>query len=318
MLRYVLTKLLLTIPLLLGVTFMLFVIGQLTPGDPVLIMLGERAPADEIVRLRDALGLDQPWYVQYLQFLGHAAQGDFGISYRSKLPVIDEVLPRLPATIELATAALLFAVLLGLGMGIISAVKRNTWIDRMAMLVAIVGNSMPVFWSGLLLIVFFAVDLGWLPASGRGQGEWRNPSDWPTMISHLLMPAIALGAGAAALIARITRSSMLESLSQDYVRTARAKGLGEQAVIVQHALRNALIPVATVVGLQTGALMAGAVLTETVFSWPGIGLLTVQAISQRDFPVLRATVLLVATIFTLINLGLDVLFVQLDPRIKYQ
>jgi peptide/nickel transport system permease protein len=282
------------------------VIGQLTPGDPVLIMLGERAPQEEIDRLRDALGLDQPWYIQYLQFVGNALRGDLGISYRSKLPVTGEVLSRLPATAELAGSALLFAVVLGLSMGIVSAVKRNTWVDRIAIVIAMFGSSMPVFWSGLILIVFFAVNLGWLPASGRGTPY------------HLIMPAIALGAGAAALIARITRSSMLESLSQDYVRTARAKGLNEQVVVMRHALRNALIPVATVVGLQIGSLMAGAVLTETVFSWPGIGFLTVQAIGQRDFPVLRATVLLVATIFTLINLALDVLFVQLDPRIKYR
>jgi peptide/nickel transport system permease protein len=306
MFRYVLAKLVLTVPLLLGVTFLLFVIGQLTPGDPVLIMLGERAPAEEVVRLREALGLDLPWYLQYAQFVGNAVKGDLGISYRSKLPVTGEVLSRLPATAELASAALLFAVALGLSMGIIAAVKRNTIVDRATILVAMLGSSMPVFWSGLLLIVFFAVTLGWLPASGRG-----TPA-------HLIMPAIALGAGGAALIARITRSSMLESLNQDYVRTARAKGLSEQVVVIRHALRNALIPVATVVGLQIGALMAGAVLTETVFSWPGIGFLTVQAIGQRDFPVLRATVLLIATIFTLINLGLDVLFVQLDPRIKYQ
>jgi peptide/nickel transport system permease protein len=304
--RYVLTKLALTIPLLLGVTFLLFVIGQLTPGDPVLIMLGERAPAEEAAKLREALGLDQPWYVQYGQFLGHLLQGDLGISYRSKLPVASEVFSRLPATAELAGTSLLFAIVLGLGMGIVSAVKRNTWIDRLAIVIAMLGSSMPVFWSGLLLIIWFSINLGWLPASGRGTPY------------HLIMPSIALGAGAAALIARITRSSMLESLSQDYVRTARAKGLSENVVILRHALRNALIPVATVVGLQTGALMAGAVLTETVFSWPGIGYLTVQAIGQRDFPVLRATVLLVATIFTLINLGLDILFVQLDPRIKYQ
>jgi peptide/nickel transport system permease protein len=304
--RYILTKLALTIPLLLGVTFLLFVIGQLTPGDPVLIMLGERAPAEEAAKLREALGLDQPWYVQYAEFLGHLLQGDLGISYRSKLPVSSEVFSRLPATAELAGTSLLFAIVLGLGMGIISAVKRNTWIDRLAIVIAMLGSSMPVFWSGLLLIIWFSINLGWLPASGRGTPY------------HLIMPSIALGAGAAALIARITRSSMLESLSQDYVRTARAKGLSENVVILRHALRNALIPVATVVGLQTGALMAGAVLTETVFSWPGIGYLTVQAIGQRDFPVLRATVLLVATIFTLINLGLDILFVQLDPRIKYQ
>jgi peptide/nickel transport system permease protein len=304
--RYVITKLILTIPLLLGVTFLLFVIGQLTPGDPVLIMLGERAPEEEVVRLRDSLGLDKPWFIQYLQFVGNALQGDLGISYRSKLPVIGEVLSRLPATAQLAGCALLFSVVLGLTMGVVSAVKRNSWIDRLAMLFATVGSSVPVFWSGLILIVLFAVNLGWLPASGRGTPQ------------HLIMPSIALGAGAAALIARITRSSMLESLNQDYVRTARAKGLAENVVIIRHALRNALIPVVTVVGLQTGALMAGAVLTETVFSWPGIGFLIVQSIGQRDYPVLRASVLLIATIFTLINLALDVLFVQLDPRIKYR
>ena len=306
MLRYVVTKLLLTVPLLLGVSFAIFVIGLATPGDPVVIMLGERAPAEEADRLRRALGLDLPWYLQYVHFVSGAVQGDLGISYRSKLPVARELLSRLPATAELASAALLFAVVLGLSMGIISAVKRNTIVDRAAIVVAMIGSSMPVFWSGLLLILLFALTLGWLPASGRG-----TPA-------HLLMPAVALGASAAALIARITRSSMLESLSQDYVRTARAKGVAERAVVLRHALRNALIPVATVVGLQTGALMAGAVLTETVSAWPGIGRLTVQAIEQRDFPVVRGTVLLVATIFTLINLALDILFVQLDPRIKYR
>ena len=306
MLRYVVTKLLLTVPLLLGVSFAIFVIGLATPGDPVVIMLGERAPADEADRLRRALGLDLPWYLQYVHFVSGAVQGDLGISYRSKLPVARELLSRLPATAELASAALLFAVVLGLSMGIISAVKRNTIVDRAAIVVAMIGSSMPVFWSGLLLILLFALTLGWLPASGRG-----TPA-------HLLMPAVALGASAAALIARITRSSMLESLSQDYVRTARAKGVAEWAVVLRHALHNALIPVATVVGLQTGALMAGAVLMETVFAWPGIGRLTVQAIEQRDFPVVRGTVLLVATIFTLINLALDIVFVQLDPRIKYR
>jgi peptide/nickel transport system permease protein len=235
--RYVVAKLILTIPLLLGVTFALFVIGQLTPGDPVLIMLGERALPEEAAQLRTSLGLDLPWYLQYLYFVGNLLQGDLGISYRSKLPVAQEVLSRLPATAELAAAALVFAVVLGLSMGIISAVKRNTIVDRAAIVIAMLGSSMPVFWSGLLLIVLFAVNLGWLPASGRG-----TPA-------HLIMPAIALGAGGAALIARITRSSMLESLSQDYVRTARAKGLGEQVVVLRHALKNALIPVVTVVGL---------------------------------------------------------------------
>ncbi len=305
MLRYAITKLVLAVPLLLGVSFAVFVLGQITPGDPVIIMLGERAPPDEATRLRSSLGLDLPWYQQYLRFVASAVQGDLGISYRSKLPVFHELMSRFPATAELASAALLFSVTLGISMGVISAVKHNTLIDRLAVVVAIAGNSMPVFWSGLLLILLLALTLGWLPASGRG-----SPA-------HLVMPAIALGASAAALIARITRSSMLESLGQDYVRTARAKGLGEQAVVIRHALRNALIPVSTVVGLEIGALLAGAVLTETVFAWPGIGRLTVQAIDQRDFPVIRGTVLLVATVFTLTNLALDLLLVKLDPRIKY-
>jgi peptide/nickel transport system permease protein len=304
--RYVVAKLALAVPLLLGVTFLLFLLGQVTPGDPVVIMLGERAPAEEVARLRSALGLDQPWYVQYVRFVAGAVQGDLGISYRSKQPVFDEVLGRFPATVELASAALLFSVTLGIGLGVIAAVKHNSAVDRLTVLLAMLGSSMPVFWSGLLLIQLFALTLAWFPVSGRG-----SPM-------HVVLPGIALGASAAALIARITRSTMLESLGQDYVRTARAKGLAEQAVLIRHALRNALIPIVTVVGLEIGALLAGAVLTETVFAWPGIGRLTVQAIGQRDFPIVQGTVLLVATVFTVTNLALDVLFVQLDPRIKYR
>ena len=305
MFRYVVAKLVLTIPLLLGVTFALFVIGQLTPGDPVLIMLGERALPEEAARLRESLGLDQPWYVQYAQFIGNLLRGDLGISYRSKLPVTQEVVSRLPATAELAAAALVFAVVLGLSMGILSAVKRNTIVDRLAIVLAMLGASMPVFWSGLLLIVLFAVNLGWLPASGRG-----TPA-------HLIMPAIALGASGAALIARITRSSMLESLSQDYVRTARAKGLGERVVVLRHALKNALIPVVTVVGLQIGALLGGAVLTETVFNIPGIGRLAYDSIRAEDITTIQGTVLFAAFVIVVLNLLVDIAYSFLDPRVRY-
>jgi len=305
-LRYALTKLALLVPLLLGVCLVVFVIGAATPGDPVQMMLGEGAPSAEVERLRARLGLDLPWYLQYVHFVGRAVRGDLGLSYRSKLPVFGEVMDRFPATLELTTAAMAFAVIFGLALGVLAALGHNTVLDRLAMLLALVGSSAPVFWSGLLLILLFALTLGWLPASGRGSPP------------QLVLPALALGLGSAALIARLTRSSMLEALSQDYIRTARAKGLAERAVVVRHALRNGLIPVTAAIGLQVGGLLAGAVLTETVFAWPGLGRLTVQAIEQRDFPVLRGALLLVAITFTLVNLALDFLFAYLDPRIRYR
>lgn len=306
MLRYALAKLVLTVPLLLGVSLAVFLIGAATPGDPVLIMLGEAAPPGEVERLRSRLGLDLPWYLQYLHFVAQAIQGDLGLSYRGKLPVLPELLARFPATLELTASAMLFAVLFGVSLGILAAVRRGSALDRVAVLVAVVGSSMPVFWSGLLMILLFSLALGWLPASGRG-----SPA-------QLIMPALTLGLGAAALIARMTRSGMLEALGQDYVRTARAKGLTERATVIRHALKNALIPVVAVIGLQVGGLLAGAVLTETVFAWPGLGRLTVQAIEQRDFPLLRGAVLLAATTFTLVNLVVDLLFASLDPRIRYR
>jgi ABC-type dipeptide/oligopeptide/nickel transport system permease component len=306
MLRYALTKLALTPPLLLGVSLAVFLIGLAAPGDPVLIMLGEGAPPGEVERLSANLGLNLPWYLQYGHFLSRAVQGDLGLSYRSKLPVFSEVMDRFPATLELTAAAMSFAALFGVTLGLLAAVGHNTLMDRLAVVLASVGASMPVFWSGLLLIVLFTLTLGWLPASGRGEPR------------QLIMPALALGLSAAALIARLTRSSMLEALGQDYVRTARSKGLTERAVVLRHTFRNAIIPVAAAIGLQVGSLLAGAVLTETVFAWPGLGRLTVQAIEQRDFPLLRGAVLLVATTFTLVNLALDLLFAYLDPRIRYR
>lgn len=306
MLRYALAKLALAPPLLLGVSVAVFLIGAAAPGDPVLIMLGEGAPPGEVERLRTNMGLDLPGYLQYGHFVGRAVQGDLGLSYRSKLPVFSEVVDRFPATLELAVAAMAFAVLLGMALGLLAAIGHNTLLDRLAVVLASIGASMPVFWSGLLLILLFTLTLGWLPASGRGD------------LRQIVMPAVALGLGAAAMIARMTRSCALEALGQEYVRTARSKGLAERAVVLRHAFRNALIPVAAVIGLQVGGLLAGAVLTETVFAWPGLGRLTVQAIEQRDFPLLRGAVLLVAISYTLVNLGLDLLFAYLDPRIRYQ
>ena len=306
MLAYAVTRLALTALLLLGESLAVFLIGAFTPGDPVLIMLGEPAPPGEAERLRARLGLDLPWHLQYFHFLAGALRGDLGLSYRTRLPVSDEVIGRLPATLELTAAAMLVALAVGLTLGILAALRHGRAADRAAMLLAVLGSSVPVFWSGMLLILLFAVTLGWLPVSGRG-----SPG-------QLVLPALALGLGAAALIGRLTRSSLLEALAQDYVRTARAKGLSERTVVLRHALRNALIPVAAAIGLQLSGLLSGAVLTETVFAWPGLGRLTVQAIEARDFPTIRGVVLLAAVLLTLVNLALDLLFAHLDPRIRYR
>ncbi len=305
MLRYVLKRLLLAIPVLLGVTFVMFLIALITPGDPAVILLGERATPEELATLREQLGLNDPWYQQYFDYVSKAARGDFGTSYRSRTPVFEELMDRFPNTVQLTVAAMAVALLIGIPLGVLSAVKQNTLIDRFAIIFAMLGSSMPVFWIGLVLILIFSLRLNLLPASGKGG------------IDNLILPATALGVGAAALIARITRSSMLEVLRNDYMRTAHAKGLRERVVVLRHGLGNALIPVVTVVGLQFGALLGGAILTETVFAWPGIGRHIVQAIGQRDYPTVRGGVLLVAMTFVIINVLLDVLYAYLDPRIKY-
>ncbi len=305
MLRYVVKRLLLAIPVLLGVTFVMFLIALITPGDPAVILLGERATPEELATLREQLGLNDPWYQQYFDYVSKAARGDFGTSYRSRTPVFEELMDRFPNTVQLTVAAMAVALLIGIPLGVLSAVKQNTLIDRFAIIFAMLGSSMPVFWIGLVLILIFSLRLNLLPASGKGG------------IDNLILPATALGVGAAALIARITRSSMLEVLRNDYMRTARAKGLRERVVVLRHGLSNALIPVVTVVGLQFGALLGGAILTETVFAWPGIGRHIVQAIGQRDYPTVRGGVLLVAMTFVIINVLLDVLYAYLDPRIKY-
>jgi ABC-type dipeptide/oligopeptide/nickel transport system permease component len=306
--RYLVQRLTLVVPVMLGVTLVAFLILHLTPGDPVRVLLGELgqgASQEEVARLRRSLGLDDPLLVQYGRFVWRAVQGDLGLSLRTGAPVRDEVLARAPFTLALTGVSLAIALLIGLSAGVLSAAYRGGAIDHAAMLLALFGVSLPVFWLGLLLMLVFALALGWLPASGFG--TWK----------HLVLPSVTLGLASSALIARMTRSSMLEVLGQDYVRTARSKGLAEPTVLRRHALRSALIPVVTVVGLQLGGLLGGAVLTETVFAWPGLGRLAVGAIYSRDIPLVQGAVLFTAVVFVLVNLAVDLLYALLDPRIRY-
>lgn len=304
--KYILRRLLLLIPVLLGVSFVVFTIMYFTPGDPATIILGERAPAEEVQALREQMGLNQPYIVRFFDFLKGVATGDLGRSYTTKRPVVEEILARFPATLQLSAAAMFIAVVLGIPIGIVSATKQYSAFDMGFMIFALVGVSMPNFWQGLMMVLFFSIVLNWLPSSGYGT------------LWHLIMPALTIGTSAMALITRMTRSSMLEVVRQDYIRTARAKGLSERVVINRHALKNALIPIVTVVGLQFGYLLGGAVLTETIFSWPGVGRLMVDAIRQKDFPVVQGGVLLLAVTFSFVNLVVDILYAYIDPRIKAQ
>ncbi len=307
MLAYTLKRLLALIPVLFGVSLLVFASLYLTPGDPLSAILGEAVVSKEqMEQLREQYGFDDPLYVQYLRFAGRALQGDLGRSLRYNQPVLQQIRDQLPATIQLTLAAMAFAIALGLALGVLAAIYHNTWIDFTAMLVSLAGISIPTFWSGLILLLIFALELGWLPATGT-EG-WQR----------LILPAFALGYGAAAIIARLTRSSMLEVLRQSYVTTARAKGLPGHMVILRHTLKNALIPVITIVGLQFGNLLAGAVVVETVFSRQGIGRLLVDAILSKDFPTVQGTVLLVAAMYVLINLLVDLSYAVVDPRIRYQ
>ena len=283
---------------------MVFGLLHLTPGDPASLILGEQATPEQIRDLRRALGLDEPLVTQYARFLGHAVQGDFGVSIRAQRPTLDVVLERLPATLLLTAGAFTFALCVGMPIGVVSAVKRLSIWDHGSMALALMGQSMPVFWLGLMLIIVFSVHLRWLPVSGAGTAQ------------HLVLPAVTLGTFLIGLIIRLTRSSMLDVLGQDYVRTARAKGLAEWSVIVRHALRNAMIPVVTLLGLQLGILLGGAVITETVFAWPGVGMVTVTAIHQRDYPVVQCAVFISAVLVVSINWAVDVLYHFLDPRIR--
>jgi peptide/nickel transport system permease protein len=304
-LTYVGRRLLAVVPVLFGVTLAVFSMLFLVPGDPVKIMLAEFVTTpDQVARMRAQLHLDEPVLQQYGRFVGNALRGDLGMSIRSRRPVATEIGENLGSTGRLALASMVVAIALGVPLGLIAALGRNSWLDVAAMGVALLGVAMPSFWLGFLLVFVFSLHLGWLPATGGGD------------LPHLVMPAVALGTIAAAIIARLTRSSMLEVLGQDYVRTARAKGLGGFAVVVRHALRNALIPVVTVFGLQFGNLLAGAVIVETVFSRPGLGRLIVGAILSKDFPLVQGTVLFVATAYVLINVVVDMAYAYVDPRIR--
>ena len=315
MARFLARRLLHLGPVLLGVSVIVFLVLHLAPGDPAEIMLGANANREDLERLRTQLGLDQPLHVQYVTWIGHVARGDLGRSLWMKRPVLGEVLERFKATLLLTGTALFLSTVGGIALGIASARRANSLLDRLSAVASLFGASMPTFWLGIVLMVIFSLWLGWLPASGMyapyGGGGLRD------LLAHLVLPAITLAAASITIIARLTRAAMLEMLGQDYVRTARAKGLAERPVVWRHALKNALIPIVTVVGVQAGYLLGGAVLTETVFAWPGVGTLVVQGILARDIPLVQGGVLVIALSFVLVNLAVDTLYAWLDPRIKY-
>jgi peptide/nickel transport system permease protein len=296
-------RLLQSLVVLFGVSFVVFAILHLT-GDPALVLLPPDASAEDVRRFREAMGFNDPFLVQYGRFLRGALQGDFGQSIRHGESAFGLVVERLPATFELAGAALLLALCLAIPAGIVSAVRRNSAVDYVATVVALFGQSLPTFWLGIMLILFFSVQLQLLPSSGRGT------------LQHLILPAVTLGLFTTARITRLTRSGMLEVLNQDYIRTARAKGVSEPPVVWKHALKNAAIPIVTIVGIELGTLLGGSVITETIFAWPGVGRLSVQAIANRDYPVVQAAVFLLASTFVLVNLVVDVVYTYLDPRIR--
>lgn len=297
------------VPVLVGVSFLVFLIFFLTPGDPVRAMLGDMgqgASPEDIERIREQLGLDRPWYVQYADFLYDALRGDLGRSFQSDRPVFGQVASRFPLTLRLTAVSLLLAALIGVSAGIASAVRPRGVVDAAVTLVVLLGVSMPVFWLGILMMHAFALQLGWLPPSGIG--SWR----------HLVLPSLTVAFPSIAFIARMMRSSLIEQLSEDYIRTARSKGLRESVVIYRHALKGAFIPVVTTLGLQFGHLLGGAVVVETIFSLPGLGRLTVDAIQGRDLPMIQGAILWIAVVFNLVNLVVDVVYVALDPRIRYR
>ncbi|HEX9819874.1 MAG TPA: ABC transporter permease [Methylomirabilota bacterium] len=314
--RYVARRLLLLVPVLAGVSVIVFMVLHLSPGDPVEIMLGTQATEEDRTRLRADLGLDQPLHVQYVRWLGHVVRGDLGRSLFMRRPVLGEVLGRLQATLILTGTALLLSTTLGIALGVASATRPNSLLDRVSAMASLFGASMPSFWLGIVLMVVFALWLGWLPASGMyapyGGGDLRD------LLAHLALPAVTLAAASVTIIARLTRATMLETLGQDYIRTARAKGVVERRVVLRHGLKNAMIPIITVIGVQAGYLLGGAVLTETVFAWPGVGTLMVQGILARDFPLVQGCVLVVALSFVLVNLAVDLLYAWVDPRIRYE
>lgn len=313
MTTYIARRFLWAIPVLLGASFLVFWSIRWVPGDPAIAIAGELATPELVAKVRADLGLDQPLPIQFGIYLARMVQGDMGTSIRSGLPVAEEIRIRLPRTLQLTFFSLLLAALIGIPIGVLSATRANTWIDATSMIIALLGVSMPIFWLGLMLIIFFSLTLpGWLGLNQpilppTGAGTWR----------HFIMPTIALAAASMAIQARMTRACMLDVLRSDYIRTARSKGVSEFSVVYNHALRNALIPIVTIIGLQFGTLLGGAVLTETVFAWPGIGRLLVDSIGYRDYPMIQGTVLVITVGFVLVNILVDVLYAYLDPRIRY-
>lgn len=334
MLKVVLKRILLALPTLLGVTILAFALIRLVPGDPVMMLLGERGGDPEVYEtMKRNLGLDRPVVTQYFSYIGNAIQGDLGQSIFSKRPVMEEFLDRFPATVELGVIAMIWAMLLGIPMGIIAAVKRKSWADYLLMSGALLGYSMPIFWWGLMLILLFSIGLGWTPVSGRISpffdvdpktgfmliDAWLSEDGWAAVksaMSHLILPSFVLSTIPMAAIARMTRSSLLEVLTEDYIRTAKAKGLKFYRVIIKHALRNALMPVVTVIGLMFGTILTGAILTETIFSWPGIGRWIVASVTARDYPVIQGGVLLISTVVITVNMLVDFLYYWIDPRLR--
>ena len=302
--QLVLRRLLLTVPTVFAAVTLVFLLIHVVPGDPVDVMLGESAHAADKQALRRALGLDRPLPVQYGAFLADLARGDLGRSLVTGLPVTSVLAARIPATLELTLAALAVAVGLAFPLGLLAAARPGTWLDRGSLGFALLGVSVPSFWLGPMLIILFAIDLRWLPVSGRG--SW----------AHLVLPAVTLGSGMAAILTRMTRSSVLECTGEDYIRTARAKGVSRERVLIRHALANALAPVVTILGLQFGALLAGTVITETIFAWPGVGRLTIDAINQRDYPVVQGCILTIALGFVAANTLADLVNAWLDPRTR--
>ena len=338
MIRFLLTRISLVVPTFLGIIFLTFILIRLVPGDPVEVRVGERGISPERhAQLLHEMGLDRPLYVQFFDYVGGVLKGDLGISVITHRPVMDEFLTLFPATLELALFAILFATLVGLSAGVLAAVKRGSVFDHTVMGVSLTGYSMPIFWWGLLLILLFSLTLDWTPVAKRLSDDYfvdevtgfmlidtllsddpMNAGSFSNALHHLILPAIVLGTIPLAVIVRMTRSSMLEVLGEDYIRTARAKGVSRMRVIVVHALRNALLPVVTVIGLQVGTMLAGAILTETIFSWPGLGRWLIDALQRRDYPVVQGGVLLVACMIILVNLLVDVLYGVVNPRIRHK
>jgi len=310
MFGYIVRRLMMVVPVVWGVATIVFVLMFLIPGDPVRLMMGQRSDPETAERIRVEMGLDRPLPVQYIKFMGRTVRGDFGYSYWKKRQVTDILIERLPATIYLGFASLILAILIGVPAGIIAAVRQNRFLDGAVMTVSLLGVSTPVFWLALMMIIVFAVTLGWFPVSGYGSGGLD--------LRYLVLPAVSLSAISIGYIARITRSSMLEVLKQDYMRTARAKGLKGSVVVLRHGLKNALIPVVTVIGINFANVLGGAVATETVFAWPGIGRAMIDALRVRDVPVIEGGVIILALAFVLVNLLVDVTYSVLDPRVRLE